>query len=214
MKKRLCGYALLGVLATGLAGVASAAVSLDTLVATDGTITVGDKTFGNFSWNGPDLQVTGVGNGTVGNLYGLSFQGGLYQLGAGSVSYQLDYTVTAGPGYRIDDLYEQANYNAIGGSVNISEVVLTSPGGTQVGQAVVGTGYSPSTVANLSGAFKELWVQKSIVLTATGPGDFAVASIIDQRFSQTVPEPATCVAGLGGLLLAAAVTSRRKARRA
>jgi hypothetical protein len=207
-----------------LAAASSHAVLLTDLLVSGATIQVGDKIFGNFTWDGTGgpgsaagINVTGIGDGTSGNLYGIQFGGGLSQVGTGTSDWQLGYSVTIAPGYNysISDIHQYANLNGTAGSlVNISEDVLNWPGGTVVATSHVGEGINfsnfdpsdPPAELNdtlvLDTPLQQVWIEKDIFLQATGPTDFAAVSILQQRFSQ-VPEPTTAgcfLLGLGALV--------------
>ena len=203
----------------GLTSAASAALLLD-LLQPGATLQQGDKIFGNFSWSGPTgpagFTVTGIGDGSAGNLYGIELGGGLAQLGAGVSDWQFGYSVTVAPGSPgfISDIHQYANFDGtVGSLINISEDVLNGPSGTVVATSHLGQGVNftmidrndppaeLNDILTLSTPLKTVWVKKDIMLYSSGAGDTTVASIVDQRFSQ-VPEPTTCVAGATALLLA------------
>jgi hypothetical protein len=213
-----------------LAAASSHAVLLTDLLQPGATLQQGDKIFGNFTWVGPTgpagFTVTGIGDGTSGDLYGIEIGGGLLQLGIGTSDWRLGYSVTIAPGYNnyISDIHQYANFNGTPGSlVNISEDVLDGPGGTLVASSHVGEGINstfidptdPPAELNdilvLGTPLKTVWVKKDIFLSGFGPNEYAVTSIIDQRYSQ-VPEPTTAgcfLLGLGALVCFQRFTKNR-----
>jgi len=222
--KRLLKQTALLLIVAGFTSAASAALSpinLTTLV-NGGSLQVGDKIFSDFTWTGPTgpagITVTGIGDGTAGNLYGIQIGGGLSVIGANVNDWRLGYSVTVAPGYNnlISDIHQYANVNGSAGSLaNISEDVLNTPGGQVVASSHVGAGINftyldhtdppaeMNDVLNLATPLQKIWINKDILLQSFGPNDWAAVSIIEQRFSQvTVPEPTTMVAGAGALGLA------------
>ena len=222
-----------------LAAASSHAVLLSDLLQTGATLQQGDKIFGNFTWDGTGgpgsaavITITGIGDGTVNNLYGIEIGGSLAQNGTGISDWQLGYSVTIAPGYNnlISDIHQYANLNGTAGSVvNISEDALNAPDGIVVASSHVGEGvnysnFDPSDppaelndILVLGTPLDRVWIEKDILLQATGSNDFAGVTIIDQRFSQVaVPEPTTIIAGAMLLLPFGASTLRilRKIRMA
>jgi hypothetical protein len=205
-----------------------ASMLLSDLLAPGATLQQGDKIFGNFTWTGPiaanQINITGIGDGSAGNLYGIEIGGPIASpFGGGIIDLQLHYSVTIAPGYNnlISDIHQFAN---VGGSpdslVAITESVLNAPGGLQVAISHVGEGinyanFDPTDpVAELNDTLvlgtplHQVWINKDIYLAAA-PGGSAQATIIDQRFSQTaVPEPTTMIAGALLLLPFGASTLR------
>jgi hypothetical protein len=215
-----------------LAAASSHAVLLTDLVNLDGstklgaTLQQGDKIFANFTWVGPTgpagFTITGIGDGTANNLYGIEFSGGLSQSGIGTSDWQLHYSVTIASGYNnlISDIHQHANFNGTPLSlVNVTEDVLNAPGGIEVAKSNLGEGINyayldttdPAAELNdtlvLSTPLQQVWISKDIQLIGLGPNEYAVVSIIDQRFSQ-VPEPTTMIAGALLLLPFGASTLR------
>ena len=217
--ERLLKHAALVLVIAGFTSVASASISLDYLVNTAGaTLQIGDKIFGNFTWDGPSgpagITVTGIGDGSAENLYGISIGGALSQVGLGSSGrgisdWRLGYSVTIAPdsGQFISDIHQYVNVNgSLGSFVNVSEDVLDAPAGLIVASSHVGLGrtfkYFDQTdppaelndVLILTTPLKQVWIKKDIYLQAFGPDEYVIVSNIEQRFSQ-VPEPTTMIAG-------------------
>ena len=202
---------------TGFTSAASAALLLD-LLQPGATLQQGDKIFSNFTWTGPTgpagFTVKGIGDGSAGNLYGIELAGPLAQVGPGLSDWRFGYSVTVAPGYQalISDVHQYANLDGTAGAyVNISEDVLNAQAGTVVATSHLGQGVNyayidrndPPAELNdtltLTTPLKTIWVKKDIMLVAQGSSDYALTSIIDQRFSQ-VPEPTTAIAGVLALL--------------
>jgi hypothetical protein len=212
MKTTMLKQALLVVSLAGLTSAASAALLG---LSPGGTLQSGDKLFSDFTWTGPDMTVTAIGNGSPGDLYGIQVAGALAQNGPGGQDYQLGYKVTVVGGLLISDIHEYANIDVGGaGFVDVSEDARTTPSGLAVAHAGVSSINIPASLTatmNLipPGPLQTVWVTKDILLNVGPAGGFASVSIIDQTFSQ-VPEPATCLAGLGGVLLLALGSRRHR----
>jgi hypothetical protein len=217
-----------------LAAASSHAVLLTYLLQPGATIQVGDKIFGNFTWDGTGgpgsaagINVTGIGDGTSGSLYGIQFGGGLSQVGTGTSDWQLGYSVTIAPGYDnyISDIHQYANFGGtLGSYVNITEDVLDAPGGNSVATSHLGEGINyayidqtdPPAELNdslvLGTPLQQVWIEKDIQLRAFSPSDDVSMSILQQRFSQ-VPEPTTAgcfLLGLGALVCCQRFTKNRR----
>jgi hypothetical protein len=209
-----------------LAAASSHATLLVDLLRPGATLQVGDKIFANFTWEGPisasAITITGIGDGSALDLYGIEIGGPLGQYGAGSTDLRLGYSVTVAPGagYLISDIHQFASLAGSPGSlVDISESVLDAAGGNQVAASHVGEGINYSSfdpndppaelndVLYLANPLQQVWIKKDILFVAYGPNDYAAATIIDQRFSQ-VPEPTTMIAGALLLLPFGASTLR------
>jgi len=214
-----------------LAAVSSHAVLLSDLLQPGATLQQGDKIFGDFTWVGPTgpagFTITGIGDGTANNLYGIEIGGGLSQVGTGTSDWQLGYSVTIAPGYNysISDIHQYANFNGSPGSyINITEYALNAPAGTVVATSNLGEGVNYAYIDQtdppgelndtlvLSTPLQQVWIRKDISLQTFGPNEYAVVSIIDQRFSQ-VPEPTTTgcfLLGLGALACFRRFTQNRR----
>lgn len=232
-------FKLLVVAVAGLTvfAVSSHAVLLSDLIQSGGTIQVGDKIFGNFTWGGTGgpgsaagVTVTGIGTGIGTDLYGLQFGGGLSQVGIGTSDWQLGYSVTIAPGFYnlISDIHQYSNFGGTPGSyVNVTEDVLDAPGGNVVASSHLGQGINyayldqsdPPAELNdhlvLDTPLQTVWIEKDILLRAFGPSDDVSMTILQQRFSQVppVPEPTTAgcfLLGLGALACLQRFTQNRR----
>lgn len=191
------------------------------------TITVGDKTFSNFTCSvgtfdefayPSDCSTISVApstdtSGNLGILFTGSF-GALYTptYGSGSVDITIDYTVTALSAL-ITDLHMLFNGAVTGnGFAHVTEQV--NAGGVVVGTIAVGNPVpgEETGVVFASGPYTTLNVSKDIeLLSGPASGDSATISSIGQYFSQTtVPEPASILL-FGTLLLGCGALLRKRA---
>jgi hypothetical protein len=193
------------------------------------TILVGDKLFSNFTatftpqgsnTSPQDMSGIVVTPVTLGNNFGLEFQGGLYAGVNSNVDLKLSYNVTVqNPTFVISDIHLIFNGAVTGaGFTSVVETVFTSDGLTGVGQAQV---QNPPPVfdANIDivPPLNAVKVSKDIFLIGSSnpniPGT-ATISFTDQVFSQQypggeVPEPSTLLL-LGSGLLGAGIRFRGK----
>jgi hypothetical protein len=205
-----------------------AQIYLGGLVSNNGTITIGDKTFSNFSFQASGLTsfdpnqiiVTASESGGVDYLTwsgNMSFVSG----GIASGDLLLSYIVTANPG-AINMIDQSYAGTAINGLLAVTETVATgSFGGTIVGSSHLDTTDLTDPPGepvqgdnlNINPSQSKLYVTKDIgfaVISANG-GHVTITQV-EQSFHQ-VPEPGTMLLGSlgGGLLLF--LRSRRTARR-
>jgi hypothetical protein len=201
--------------------------TLADLVANNGSLSVGDKTFSGFSYLATDL--TGfnaskiiVTASQVGDNYFLTWGGKitLGSLGPASADLLLGYTVTAQPGkiVAIDQNYTGSAQNSVGLSAG---TFLAVDENVYVPGSAVAIGHSHLSAFDLSDPFAEpgdiltikpaqhiLNVTKDIGFDIADPnGGFITISQIEQSFDQ-VPEPTTMIAGALLLLPFGASTLR------
>jgi hypothetical protein len=179
-------------------------VPLDSLEL-GGEITVGDKTFTEFSYakteDMPDSDAVNVIpiRDDLGN-YGLRFQGGFADIAGGSSSDALiTFTVTS-QGADITDVHLAGNPNLNGpGLAEVTETFL--PDSTSLKLNIYDNGEVSSLAdwADLANPVRTLHVQKDILLRSDDGGVSATLSFVDQTFSQ-VPEPAGVSLLLLGLI--------------
>src|SRR5664280_1139800 len=213
--------------------------TLADLVANHGSLTIGDKTFSNFSalgsgftvYNPATIQVTAIA-GPAGIDY-LQFVGNITLLGppAGSADLQLGYTVTAGAGLisMIDQEYTGSAHN---GDLTIDETASSSGAPTAHSDLSAGFGITdisdPNSFFAPNGTFdigeddllsisppqSTLQVIKDISVDVTGasPLDKVSISVIMQSFHQ-VPEPSAMLLGSLGAGLLVFLRTRSKATR-
>jgi len=232
----------LGVLAAGLfcsAGLAMANSSdtLADLVATGGSLTIGDKTFSGFSYtasstlvadgfSASDITVTAY---IAGGVDYLEWTGGIALLnsGSGTVLGDLDlgYTVTAASPSAINEIDQDYNGQIVNGSglIGVTETVKV-PGGAVVGNTVLTT-----TVLSVPGPWglgssqpfitppqPELIVNKDISLTALASGNSLPSEVsiseVEQSFHQTTPDGGTTLALLGFALAGCGMLSRKQSK--
>jgi hypothetical protein len=182
------------------------------------TLVVGDKTFNflTYSTTGPNatpasnINVTGI----PGPPIGFQISGGFAAIpNTPNVNDSLlTYTVTSsGPGITSVGLFANGSTSGSGFTEVVESVFTNVNGGAGVflGQiAVIGAG---TATLNLGGSFSSLYITKDIqydVFSTTGTATF---SVINQTFSQVIPEPASVVMmGLGLVGAIGAVRLRRK----
>lgn len=130
-----------GLMTAAMLATSASAISLQTLVDTDGTLTIGDKTFSNFDYlavglSGFDATTIQVTASVVGDVYYLTWGGqiALATTGFGLADLKLNYTVTASvqPGIiMIDQSYTgsaQGNgaFLAVDESVYAGQVIVAN----------------------------------------------------------------------------------------
>ncbi len=195
---------LCAILVACFAGSASAdvmfvgdAVLLSELEAGD-TMTVGDKTFSDFSYLATgdmpissDINVQGIID-CDGN-YGIRLQGGFVDLPGGGASDALvnfNVSVTPGAGMQISDAHLAANLDVVGnGLALVTETFL--PIFNNLDMTIFNNGIEQLLTdwVKFDAPVDSLPVQKDILLLSAEDGGIAAAfSFIDQTFSQ-VPEP-------------------------
>ena len=180
------------------------AVSLDELIATGGTITNGDKIFGDFIFTSSDFAASNIEINPITDAFGvgIQIQAGFNAMEGETHDALLQYSVTAAGPY-ISDLHLAFN-GAIRG-LAVAEVVETvfdsqmnfltnffvsvDPGGS----------IYQSTVYFVP-ALQSLIMRKDIQLITRDTEDFDLATIsfVDQTFSQ-IPEPNTAMLLIGGI---------------
>jgi len=207
--------------------------TLGGLVADNGIITIGDKTFSGFGWQTSDpalssqaanLAVTAfIGSDGV---YYLDFSGALTEnnLQGSSIllgDLSLSYTVIANPGSinMIDQAYTPLPAAVPGsGQIIIGETVANNQGVVVANSTLTlnppvlsDPPAQPGDNLNINPSENQLYVSKDILIIAYA-GNVVGLTNVEQSFHQ-VPEPGTMLLGSlgGGLLLF--LRSRRNARR-
>ena len=211
---------LVAALSLGVAVQAQTSDTLQDLVNTDGSLTIGDKVFSGFdyfasgltSFDASQIRVTASFSGGV---YFLTWDGNISLVSGGTASGDLllGYTVTA-VGGAIDSLDASFTGSAqpSGGSfLAIDETVRDSSGN------VLGTmhldGNQSSAILNINPAQTSLNVTKDIAFGIVN-GGFVTVSEISQSFHQVVPESHTSVLfGVGCLLIALSLVRRPRTAR-
>jgi len=201
-----------------------------TLAALDvaGTyLTIGDKTFSDFSYNPSGLTSFNAANITVtatevGGNYYLTWGGNISVVSSAPVTADLllGYTVSASAGniVAIDQNYTGSAQNNSDGSasgtfISVRENVYAPGNITPLATSYLNENI-PSTPFTLAGAILAVGeptvnVTKDIGLGISDPtGGFITISQIVQSFDQTVPEPTTMIAGALLLLPFGASTLR------
>jgi len=210
-------------LAFGLAASAQAgSIKLSDLIANEGTITVGDKLFSDFTFdltaNGPntappDASGIKVKGKVKGGLSALCFTGGMFAGVDSSLDILIGYKVTVlDPNKRLSDIHLIFNGSTTGtGFTNVVETVFGPDDLTVIGQAdVTNPPKKLSTNIDLDTPVSMAFVTKDIFLFGGRDGT-ATISFIDQAFSQirppqNVPEPASLLllgSGLAGIVVRA-----------
>lgn len=193
--------------------------TLQDLVNTDGSLTIGDKVFSDFdyfatgltSFDASQIRVTASFSGGV---YYLTWDGNMSLVsgGAATADLLLGYTVTA-VGGAIDSLdasYTGSAQPSGGSFLAIDETVRDSSGN------VLGTmhldGNQTSTTLDINPAQTSLNVTKDIGFGIVN-GGFVTVSEISQSFHQVVPESHTSILlGIGCSLIALLLVRRPTAR--
>lgn len=212
MKARLWLLALVAVV-LGVVGAPALAntATLAELARTGGTVVSGDKVFSDFAIIGlpvninPEVVTVEPYYDATRDEYGIRI-GVLKYITSGTADLELEYTVTAGPGWLIHD-------NTMGlfggvdgtGAVSVSETPYNVLTGYALTSKLVG--YSGGTgvtevhkeytdyVTGLPLAVKTVNVHKDILLEAGTNGSAQISGVI-QTFSQrAIPEPLTMVSG-------------------
>ena len=227
LTKILSGVAVLGAATATVVGIAAspshAAVTLADLLAPGASFTVDDKLFTDFffqptepaggclpSFCGPvDAAAIMVGPATTAYGPGLKFTGLFFAQRGVMYDIALGYTVEVlDPHKWIRDIHMTVDGTMVGeGDLEIIETVR-KPDDTVVGQCKVDnhTYAGLSCGMDLIGLHKKLKVRKDIELMGFDHVDMMTPeevsfSILDQEFSQTVPEPGTVLGllAVGGL---------------
>jgi hypothetical protein len=193
-----------------------------TAATSGGYLTIGDKTFSNFSslattlfdGSGQPANIT-VTASQVGSTYLLTWVGEVATIAGGGNDLgdlKLGYSVTATDGkiFAIDQSYT-GTANPLPGEVSIAENVyhpgtVSNPvASSQLTQFITGTGYT-AVGAILQPALPSVDVVKDIQLISPS-GDAVSISVVEQSFEQ-VPEASTILAGALLLLPLGASTLR------
>jgi hypothetical protein len=224
IKKIFGVVACVGILAASATSVfGQSSDTLANLAGTPGAIlTIGDKTFSDFSYTesgltGFDPTAFSVVATEDGGGYYLTWSGNvvLFSESLATANLSLEYIVTASAG-TINSIDLSYTGDALGGgSFTVDETADTGSfdgtGGTLVGSInlgdIVDTGNFPIRPSQ-----SVLYVTKDFSLSTSSDGGYDTISQFGQSFQQ-VPEPGTMLLGSlgGGLLLF--LRSRRQARR-
>lgn len=219
--------ALIDLTPAGGNGSVSSAVSLATLLADPtGSVTVGDKVFTAFGYSGVGdmplasaVNVLGLKDGS-GN-WGLRFQGAFQDLpGGASSDAHISFTVAvaapqAAQNFRISDAHLALNGAGTGGDESYFIVDETLSNGQMLEAYVTTLGAGTTQQSKLTDAktfagVTKLSVVKDLLANAAAGNILpARGTVIDQSFSQVVPEPASL--GLFGMsCLGLAAVARRR----
>lgn len=184
------------------------------------------------------ISVTTIGDGSANNLYGIDIGSQLGQINnltgspssTSALDYDIKYSVQATGGFQIHDVWQMINGSAI---PNVSGGPLNPNSGIVVSEVAVdhgSSGASANSTVNINpNIFQEPPAQANdhLILNVggvptpvlraditkdvridAGGGDKVTLSLIEQRFSQVVPEPRS-YAFLLGMSLAALLWKRR-----
>ena len=195
-----------------------------------GPLQIGDKIFDEFSVTGCDpalVNVTTIGSGVLGDWYGIVIQGPFVSPLGGVADFGLLYSVRTASGQKlITDIEQGFNLTSggNGGTVSVAETVFGGGFGVQpqIGQSTVGfvlTGdYTDPPAEPIQGdhlildqgPWAKVYVTKDIFVTGNPEGR-AGATIIIQRFSQSIPDGGATVALLGLALTGIGILRRKLA---
>ena len=213
-----CLCFLVGMLALSAASPAATIIGnpvlLSTLTVPNGTITVGDKTFTNFTYNftGDMPPATSVNvipiTDNAGN-FGVRFQGAFIDTAglAGGSDALITYKVTAGAGRLISDAHIEGNPSRLGtlGSISVTETFLplnqvppyrmTIYDDQNLGVKMVDqTAFTPTQSLNVQ---KDILALAKLNPNAPEGPQTVTMSFVDQTFSQ-VPEASAVMLSLIG----------------
>jgi hypothetical protein len=194
---------------------AATAVTLQSLIDTQGSIITGDKKFDNFHYVGDSFaptaaQINVLGE-VMGGLNGIEFDS-YWHANPLAVPTQanITYDVTVlDPTLFISDIHLDADPSVIGGNgqslVKLSASDATHgtvlPGNhlLEVYQLVPGTPPVQNAFANTTGLFKKLTVETTFLQSADSATTTASVLHVQESFSQAVPEPSTYAMAIVGL---------------
>jgi VPDSG-CTERM motif len=222
LSKTILAVLATGVLSCGLLCQQAQAITtsdLGSLIANNGSLTIGDKTFSNFTFSAmtglsgvlaSGITVTASFDSGTG-IYFLSYAAdlSLSNIGTGTLSGDvlLGYRVTASGGNRID--YIDQRYTGGGGPnsfLRVDETINAGAGilGASHLSAPLDTSDFPGSEETIEGdnlfpiggPQPFLNVSKDIHLSVVGAGDVSL-SLVEQSFHQSVPDGGSAVALLG-----------------
>lgn len=219
----------------GLGAQPARAELLSDLIASGGTIQVGDKLFSDFGYASASPDAPGAdgidvipippgGTDPFGN-FGIRFNlAGFDTPGGGPTDFVITFSVEAtSPRFLITDAVLSSNL-AIAGTPPADEFpfgqIVETISAEDVGivgvldNFVTKTSSTPGlqdiTTFDPPGAFQKLFVTKDVLLNSTDDG-IVTLSVIDQSFSQTViPEPSSIIMGGMGVLFGIGCAWRRR----
>ena len=196
-------------------------INLATVINDGLSVQIGDKVFGDFSWDPnpaePDMVAANVNVKALVNLNDIGFSLLFTQTWTTSDSKDIvfHYTVAVtDPSYLISDLHLSITGTASGGSyASVGETAYSSGiDNGQVGfvQAFLFDGYPElaASATNLDSLVTKLWITKDMNISGDGADTVSITAI-DQTFSQ-IPEPSTVLLVSLGLLGVVAVNRKRK----
>jgi hypothetical protein len=183
--------------------------SLQDLITSGGSLTVGDKVFSQFGYTATSGDAPLASNISVGQIppagtdafgnFGIRFGLAGFDAPGNNVAtdFLITYAVTA-PSALLTDIHLLSNLSIAGtpapGDVPFGHIVETiraagNPQIAQISNSVTATSSSLSALAtfNPAGPYTTIFVTKDVQLFST-PGAIVTVSFIDQAFSQ-VPEP-------------------------
>jgi hypothetical protein len=210
--------------ALAMFGISLPAATLDSLITTGGTLTLGDKVFSNFGYvvTGTDMPTAAnveVLTVTLAGNFGLRFQG-LFHANPGNNSGNtalISYTVSViGGAPIISDVHLDGDPLVTGGDGHASVTgTVSDPGSALVvvtpllrifdntTNGVDTFQYNDARLTN--GLFSSLDIQNLISASSSGANTIAEITHFEQTFSQ-VPEPGT----IGLVLVGLGLVARRR----
>jgi hypothetical protein len=222
------GALLAGSLAT--AGTVSLPGTLDQLIAQGATVTVGDKTFSNFSVVGSVSASQIHVIQAPGTNVGLEFQFNWSATDGSTedtlIRYQVHVDTTNSLITAVNlhfDGAANAGNQSLGNSASVTETI-SALGGAPIGQISVfnaGPNFSASNQNDASltvNPVRDLLLAKDIMVHSIVGSDTATISLVDNTFQQTtspsvVPLPPAVVMGLGSIVVGSVVLLRRRIAR-
>jgi hypothetical protein len=200
--------------------------TLDQLIASGATVTIGDKTFSNFSVAGSvtanQIQVVQAPGINVGVEFQFNWSATDGSTEDTLIRYQVHVNDTnskiTGVNLHFDGTTDAGNHS-LGNSSNVTETI-SALGGTPIGQiSVFNAGPNFSSLnrndASLAvSATSDLLLAKDIQVHSVVGSDTATISLVDNTFTQTstsvVPLPPAAVMAMASIVIGSVVLFRKR----
>jgi hypothetical protein len=200
--------------------------TLDQLIASGATVTIGDKTFSNFSVAGDvaanQIQVVQAPGTNVGVEFQFNWSATDGDTEDTLIRYQVHVNTSnsmiTGVGLHFDGTTDASNQSP-GNSASVTETV-SALGGTPIGQISVFNAGPNFSSLNRNDAtltvtpVTDLLLAKDITVHSVTGSDTATISLVDNTFQQTttsvVPLPPAAVMALGSIVIGTVVLLRKR----